>query len=71
MVRLSIEMNVAGSTLDEIMTNAVTEWNRLSQSSGSALPAGSEIDVTPVEASVNHRSYTARVFIRTKVEDNV
>lgn len=70
-MRLSIEINVTGSTLDEIMSSAVAEWNKLSQSDSEVLPSGSEIDVVPNDSAARPGLYTARVFIRTKVEDNV
>ena len=70
-MRLSIEINVTGSTLDEIMSSAVAEWNKLSQSDSQVLPSGSEIDVVPNDGATRPGLYTARVFIRTKVEDNV
>jgi hypothetical protein len=70
-MRLSIEINVTGSTLDEIMSNSIVEWNRLSQSDSSSLPSGSEIDITPNQSAAHQGPYAARVFIRTKVEDNV
>jgi hypothetical protein len=62
---------VTGSTLDEIMSSAVAEWNKLSQSDSQVLPSGSEIDVVPNDGATRPGLYTARVFIRTKVEDNV
>lgn len=70
-MRLSIEISVTGSTLDEIMSSAVAEWNKLSQSDSEVLPSGSEIDVVPNDSAARPGLYTARVFIRTKVEDNV
>lgn len=70
-MRLSIEINVTGSTLDEIMSNAVIEWNRLSQLNSSSLPSGSEIDISPNDSAAHLGQYVARVFVRTKVEDNV
>jgi hypothetical protein len=70
-MRLSIEINVTGSTLDEIMSSAVAEWNKLSQSDSQVLPSGSEIDVVPNDGATRPGLYRARVFIRTKVEDNV
>lgn len=67
-MRLAIEINVTGSTIDEITTKALAEWNRFSESTHSALPSGSEIDITHV--AENQTQYNARVLIRTKVENN-
>lgn len=67
-MRLSIEISVNGSTISEIISRAVEKWNSLSGENLTTLPSGSEIDIQPSDFDVSQ--YTAKVFIRTKVEEN-
>lgn len=66
-MRLSIEMSVSGLSIDEIIANAVHEWNTISGQDVRSLPQGSEIDMAPAPGDLDR--YIAKVYIRTKVED--
>lgn len=67
-MRVSIELKVIGSTLEEIIDSAVDAWNEFSGESVDVLPPGSEIDVV-AETAGSPASYIAKVFVRKKIDD--
>ncbi len=66
-MRLAIEIQVAGATIAEIVEKATDEWNRISGKNEETLPTGCEIDIAP--STQGDSAYSARVFVRTKVEN--
>ena len=64
-MRVSIELEVFGSTLAEIVQNANDEWKEFVESDEAVLPNDTEIHV---ESSVSN-DYKATVYARVKVEN--
>jgi hypothetical protein len=69
-MRIAIELQTTGYTLDGVIDNAKKAWQKFSGDSAAELPAGVEIDIKQ-EMTVNKDYvYNATVFIRTKIEEN-
>lgn len=69
-MRVSVELKASGYTLDGVVESARKEWRKFCGDESADLPAGSEIDIAQEETVNKDYVYTARVFIRTKVEED-
>lgn len=69
-MRVSIELKASGYTLDGVIESARKEWRKFSGDENADLPTGSEIEVTQEETVNKDFVYTAKVFVRTKVEED-
>jgi hypothetical protein len=68
-MRIAVELQATGYTLDGVVEEARKAWRKFSNNQEAELPAGTELDISQ-EITVNKDSvYNAKVLIRTKVED--
>lgn len=65
-MRVSVELEVFGSTLAELVQNATDEWREFVESDEATLPHDTEIHVEPSASN----DYKATVYARVKVEND-
>jgi hypothetical protein len=67
-MRISVEINVYGSSMDEIVKAATQEWRTITGNSEDELPEGCEVSIVPSE-DLMRGVYNGVVFIRAKMEN--
>lgn len=64
-MRVNTEFVVEGKSIDEIVNAATERWRELIGDPDATLPLDAEINVSSAAAS----SYSAKIFVRSKIEE--